>query len=258
MTTPRRAATVLVLRSVAAAPPSAAGEPSIEVLLVRRGHRASFMANAYVFPGGRVDDADGQPDPALTCARCAARELHEEAALRVSDLAELVPFARWITPSAEPKRFDTDFFLWAMPEDQEPRVDAQEVFDLRWLTPEAAIAAYTHDGLNLPPPTVSTLEDLAAEIAAARRGLPAGESLLPHLLLRCRKRVPVTLLPRLRGSQGGGIEIVMPWDREFASTPGEGDAAACLALGAEPVENRISRCALDPPGIWRFVRQNDG
>ncbi len=252
MTTPRRAATILVLRQVDGAP-----QPIIEVLLVRRGHRASFMANAYVFPGGRVDEADSQPSPELTCARCAARELKEEAALRVDDLTELVPFARWITPSAEPKRFDTDFFLWAMPTDQAPQVDAQEVFDLRWLSPEAAIAAYTHEGLNLPPPTVSTLEDLAAEIAAARRSLPPGVPLLAQLLGRCRRRVPVILLPRLRASAGGGIEIVMPWDREFASTPGEGEPAPCLALGAEPVPKRISRCALDPPGVWSFVRADD-
>ena len=252
MTTPRRAATVLVLRQIADS--ASADSARIEVLLVRRGQRASFMANAYVFPGGRVDEADSQPTAELTTARCAARELHEEAALRVDNLAELVSFARWITPSAEPKRFDTDFFLWALPPGQVPQVDAQEVFDLRWMTAEAAIAAYTHEGFNLPPPTVSTLEDLAAEIAAARQNLPAGASLLAHLLQRCRRRVPVTLLPRVRASQAGGFEIVMPWDREFLSTPGEGEAASCLALGAEPVPGRISRCALDPPGVWHFTR----
>ena len=108
MTTPRRAATVLVLRQIADS--ASADSARIEVLLVRRGQRASFMANAYVFPGGRVDGADSQPTAELTTARCAARELHEEAGLRVDDLGELVSFARWITPSAEPKRFDTDFF----------------------------------------------------------------------------------------------------------------------------------------------------
>jgi 8-oxo-dGTP pyrophosphatase MutT (NUDIX family) len=130
MSTPRRAATILVLRE------SPASIDTVEVLLVRRGHRASFMANAYVFPGGRVDDGDSLPSPELTTQRCAARELQEEAGLRVDNLHELVPFARWITPSAEPKRFDTDFFLWALPVGQEPAVDAQEVFDLRWLSPQ--------------------------------------------------------------------------------------------------------------------------
>ncbi len=248
MNTPRRAATILVLREC----PSDAD--TLEVLLVRRGHRASFMANAYVFPGGRVDDGDSQPSPELTTQRCAARELAEEAGLRVDNLSELVPFARWITPSAEPKRFDTDFFLWAMPADQRPVVDDHEVFDLRWQSPQAAIAAYTNEGLNLPPPTVCTLEDLQAEIDRAQRERPAGETLLACLLRSCRRRQPLTLLPRLRASSGGGIEIVMPWDSEFAATPGEGEVQAGLALHAAPLAQRISRCAIDPPGIWRFVR----
>ena len=50
---PLGAATVLVLRAADSTPGA-----DIEVLLVRRSHRASFMANAYVFPGGRVDAAD--------------------------------------------------------------------------------------------------------------------------------------------------------------------------------------------------------
>lgn len=248
MNTPRRAATVLVLRD------SPSDADTLEVLLVRRGHRASFMANAYVFPGGRVDDTDSLPSSELATQRCAARELLEEANLRVDALDSMVPFARWITPSAEPKRFDTDFFLWAMPADQQPTVDAQEVFDLRWLSPQAAIAAYAEDGLNLPPPTVCTLEDLQAEIENARPQRPAGASLLPVVLSACRRRQPVTLLPRLRASTGGGIEIVMPWDSEFSATPGDGDVQTALAQGGAPLARRISRCALEPPGVWRFIR----
>lgn len=42
------AATILVIR----------GERPFEVFMVRRGRTAQFMANAMVFPGGRLDDAD--------------------------------------------------------------------------------------------------------------------------------------------------------------------------------------------------------
>src|SRR6185436_17561173 len=104
-------------------------------------------------------------DAAQATRRCAARELSEEAGLYVVDLDELCYFARWVTPSAEPKRFDADFFLWALPPDQTPTVDGREVFDLRWLTPAAALAEYESGALNLPPPTACTLEDLRAEIA---------------------------------------------------------------------------------------------
>ncbi|MFO1329253.1 MAG: hypothetical protein U1F56_17970 [Rubrivivax sp.] len=47
---PRPAATTLVLRD---------GADGLEVLMVRRSLQASFMPGAYVFPGGAVDDADG-------------------------------------------------------------------------------------------------------------------------------------------------------------------------------------------------------
>jgi len=51
--TPRPAATIVLLRDGAAAP---------EVLLLRRSRSAGFVPGAYVFPGGRVDAADADPE----------------------------------------------------------------------------------------------------------------------------------------------------------------------------------------------------
>lgn len=74
---PRDAATVMLLRD---APGSSRG---IEVLLVRRSSQSRFVPGAYVFPGGRVDEADGSPDLARRC-----RGLDRgEAARRIPDLA---------------------------------------------------------------------------------------------------------------------------------------------------------------------------
>jgi 8-oxo-dGTP pyrophosphatase MutT (NUDIX family) len=241
--TPLRAATVLCLRQV---------HDDVEVLFVRRGARATFMANAYVFPGGRVDPADGHDDPALAIRRCAARELFEEASLRVEKLEELCFFARWVTPTRERKRFDTDFFLFALPPDQTPKVDGQEVFDLRWYTPSAALFEYEAGQLNLPPPTACTLEELRAEVQQLR--LPAGAAILPALLKACAARRPRALLPRLRADDAGGIEILMPWDPEYSSVEGdgEGEPATELAEGAAKVAQRIYRCTLVPPGVWQI------
>jgi len=50
---PRPAATVVVMRDSAAGP---------EVFLVRRHEDTAFMGGAHVFPGGRVDAADGDGD----------------------------------------------------------------------------------------------------------------------------------------------------------------------------------------------------
>jgi 8-oxo-dGTP pyrophosphatase MutT (NUDIX family) len=50
------AATVMLVRDADAG--------GIEVFMVRRAVRAAFAAGLYVFPGGRVDEADGGPDVA--------------------------------------------------------------------------------------------------------------------------------------------------------------------------------------------------
>ena len=76
----RPAATVIVLR---------AGDP-FEILMVRRNDNVAFMAGSYVFPGGRVDDAD-RPAPVRDCAAHAFRDLsdEDEATYRTAAVREL-------------------------------------------------------------------------------------------------------------------------------------------------------------------------
>src|ERR1051326_1191928 len=105
-TTPRPAATVIVLRG---------GSTALEVLLVKRNPEARFMGGAWVFPGGAVDKGEGEGDHALRSA--ALRELEEEAGVTLGDPSQLVPFSRWITPAQVKTRFDTWFFLAPLPED---------------------------------------------------------------------------------------------------------------------------------------------
>ena len=114
-----------------------AGGP--EVLMVRRHRGSSFMADAYVFPGGRVETSDGEGEAAFPVA--AARELAEEAAITI-DPSQLVPFARWITPSAEGKRFDARFYVAAAPADQVAHHDSVETVDSLWATPADVLARY--------------------------------------------------------------------------------------------------------------------
>src|SRR3989442_151569 len=111
VTTPRLAASVIVLRG---------GEEALEVLLVQRNPDARFMGGAWVFPGGSVDAADGEGEPALRAA--ALREAEEEAGVRIADPGELVPYSRWITPAEVKIRFDTWFFVAHAPADAAPRV----------------------------------------------------------------------------------------------------------------------------------------
>ena len=65
----------------------------------------------------RVDSTDegAAADPVRACA---LRETAEETGVRL-DEDDLVPWAHWITPELEPRRYDTYFFLAGMPPDQE-------------------------------------------------------------------------------------------------------------------------------------------
>lgn len=264
-----RAATVLVLRAAPASPaPASVGD--VEVLLVQRNSRASFMAGAYVFPGGRVDPADleaaaksasaAEPVPLRAARHAAARELEEEVGLVVSDLSQLQRFAHWITPSAEPKRFDTEFFTFALspqPDGQLPSLSITgtevaknaEVGAPLWLSPQAALQRYLQGQLNLPPPTACTLEDLAAELELVKAQNPdcTAPELLARLMQQTAARVPLPAMPKFVAPQADQLAIVMPWDPDFPSLPGEGEPLQALASGAAPVAARIRQCRLTLP-----------
>lgn len=166
----RFASTVVVLRD---------GADGLEVLLVRRASTLAFYGGAWVFPGGRIDDADHDvsitdSERALQAAaiRAAARELQEEAGLVVEPSA-LAYFARWLTPPGRTRRFDTFYFSTLSPSG-EVQVDRGEVDDHRWMKPIDALEAHEQSEIELPPPTFVTLVSLVpfATAAEAHRVLP--------------------------------------------------------------------------------------
>jgi 8-oxo-dGTP pyrophosphatase MutT (NUDIX family) len=67
----------------------------------------------------------------------------------------LVPWARWLTPEFEPRRFDTFFFLARMPAEQHARDVGGEADHTVWLAPGEAAT------LPMLPPTRYTLAELA-------------------------------------------------------------------------------------------------
>ena len=184
----RPAATVILLRG---------GAEGLEVLLVQRSPEARFMGGAWVFPGGSVDPADGDGQLGLRAA--ARRELSEEAGIGLGADAELVPFARWITPEALKTRFDTWFFLAHAPADVKPQVDGVEIVDSVWLAPSQALQRGDSGELFLVFPTIKQLQQLASFSSA--------QALLSHA--RQHKVEPV--LPRIAGS-GEHARILLPGD----------------------------------------------
>ncbi|WP_433330625.1 NUDIX hydrolase [Spirillospora sp. CA-294931] len=98
--------------------------------------------------------------------------LDERGLVLRSDL--LRPWAHWITPKVEPKRYDTRFFVAAMPEGQRARDVSTEADWVSWVSPaEAAERGGTGEWPMLPP-TLVTLRELAeyetvADVLAAER-----------------------------------------------------------------------------------------
>ena len=143
--------------------------------MVRRNDKVAFMAGSYVFPGGRLDDGDrpsaSAPLPRATfrdlsdeeeaAYRAAAvRELEEEANVRIT-IDDLHPFAHWVTPEIETRRYDTRFFLARMPPGQVAKHDEGETTALEWLSPREAIDRFNRRELLLPPPTYTSIRQIA-------------------------------------------------------------------------------------------------
>jgi 8-oxo-dGTP pyrophosphatase MutT (NUDIX family) len=222
---PRPAATVVLLR------PSSRGP---EILMVRRARKASFMADAFVFPGGRVEPSDGEGEAGARAA--AARELLEEAGVTV-DPARLVLFAHWITPSVEPRRFDARFYVAAVPADQTARHDMVETVEHRWGTAAELLAAQAAGELKLPPPTQRTLEDFAPH-ATVEDGLAWA-----------RGRAVVAVMPKLV-PVGEALAIVLPWDPEYERLPGEGALLAPDQAREHARDGRPTRFVLKDGRWW--------
>jgi 8-oxo-dGTP pyrophosphatase MutT (NUDIX family) len=96
------------------------------------------------------------------------------------DLASLGPFARWVTPAAEQRRYDARFFMTPLPEGQRGEHDAHETTHSVWTTPARMVDAFMAGDVFLAPPTLRCLELLAgvADVASAL-ALCAEQSLLP-------------------------------------------------------------------------------
>ena len=92
------------------------------------------------------------------------------------------PWSRWITPklaSVSTKRFDTRFFIAAVPHYQTAVHDNYETTESVWLAPRAALEEYWGGGISLAPPQIMSLAHLshhrtvASALAEARSKPPA-------------------------------------------------------------------------------------
>ncbi|GGS18336.1 NUDIX hydrolase [Streptomyces nojiriensis] len=123
-------------------------------------------------------EADRQ---ALVARELSFAEFLDRRGLRLrSDL--LGAWARWITPEFEPRRYDTWFFVAALPEGQRTRNASTEADRTVWIRPADAAAGYDKGELLMMPPTISTLRSLEPYgSAGGALAAAAGQDLAPVL-----------------------------------------------------------------------------
>jgi 8-oxo-dGTP pyrophosphatase MutT (NUDIX family) len=165
-------------------------EPDLAEALVCAAARETFEESGVLFagpagdPDGIVGDASvygdarrALADGTLSFADFLRRENLE---LR-SDL--LRPWANWVTPEAErTRRYDTYFFVGALPEGQ--RADGQNTESDRagWTTPQAAVDDFAAGRCFLLPPTWTQLDSLAGRTVADVLGVERQiVTVQPHL-----------------------------------------------------------------------------
>lgn len=151
---PRESALVVLLKR--------SGRKS-ELLLGRRSRRSRFLPGFWAFIGGGMEDADGPGDDGAH-ARCAARELREEAGIALPP-GELHSIGVRVTPAFHPLRFRTEFFLAEASADlapQNPPPLPDEIEELAFFGVEDALEGWRKGALRVPPPLPPLLRELLA------------------------------------------------------------------------------------------------
>jgi len=217
---PVPAASVVLLRD---------GEEGLEVLMLRRTAKASFAADAWVFPGGRIDPGDGADAGSMDAARQgAARETLEEAGV-VVDPQALIPFSQWCPPPESPKRFLTWFFVAGSASADEVTVDGAEITEHEWVRPADAIAARDEGRITLLPPTWVTLWELGRHATVAEALAAAREASPPFF------ETHIAFVPR--DDDPEKQEVVSMWEGDAGyetSDPHAPGARHRLRMGAPP------------------------
>jgi 8-oxo-dGTP pyrophosphatase MutT (NUDIX family) len=75
--------------------------------------------------------------------------------------ADLKPWARWVTPTVSPIRFDVTFFLAALPPGQVARHISTEASETAWWQPADVLAALKTGAIQLATPQRMLLTELA-------------------------------------------------------------------------------------------------
>jgi 8-oxo-dGTP pyrophosphatase MutT (NUDIX family) len=115
-------------------------------------------------------------------------------------------WSHWITPEVEPKRFDTRFFVAAMPAGQRTRDVGGEADRVAWLRPADALAGHERGEISMLPPTIATITDIAAY------------SSVPEVLSAGAAREVTPVMPKLLLDADDRIRFLLPGDADYPTS----------------------------------------
>ncbi|MEU6373363.1 NUDIX hydrolase [Streptomyces sp. NPDC046909] len=135
---------------------------------------------------GDTTGADWEADREALVARdlSFAEFLERRGLVLRSDL--LGAWTRWITPEFESRRYDTWFFVAALPAGQRTRNASTEADRTVWIRPADAALSYDKGELLMMPPTIATLRQLTEHDSAAAALTAAPARDLTPVLARAR------------------------------------------------------------------------
>ena len=175
-------------------------DPDLASALVCAAARETFEECGVLFAGA-ADDPDLLVDDASVYREQRAalenKSLSFAEFLRSENLmlrADLLrPWANWVTPKEErTRRYDTYFFVGALPEGQRADGDNTETDKADWVTPRAALDDFAEGRSFLLPPTWTQLDALDGRT-------------VPEVL--AVERQIVAIEPSLAAQEGGNWEI---------------------------------------------------
>jgi len=114
------------------------------------------------------------------------------------DLDALTVFARWITPTMMPKRFDTWFYVAAAPADQLALCDGWETVEAEWIAPAEVLRLAALGQRKVIFPTRMNLQ-LLAEASGAE-----------DAVARARARPLVPVEPKVAETPEGKVLVIPP------------------------------------------------
>jgi 8-oxo-dGTP pyrophosphatase MutT (NUDIX family) len=179
------------------------GELALRVAAIREAYEECGVLLARPWGAGAL--VDGERLRRIDARYAEGRRRHEldlgqvaeEEALELAcDL--LVPFAHWITPATQPKRFDTHFYLTAAPLDHMAVHDGHESVESVWKEAATLCREADEGRWQVMFPTRMNLERVARSRTVAQA-------------LEAARRTPVvTVLPQLVERLEGGRRLRIP------------------------------------------------